>query len=224
MVIKYDNNDFARRFNSAIRTLNTGRNKDLTQTELGKLFGVSQPAAKKWLDGDAIPGREIILLMSQRLECSPEWLEYGVGTAPSWFNLELEPEAELELSASHSSQYTTINEAIYTLENAPVCEAEYTLQLGGGMLPNYPDPARFSCIPFDEDAKENAKYVVCRKPDSKSAIICMQTGPKGDRTILAQLVDGRRVDHPDYFLSYSSVEILCAIFDVASDSSLWSAD
>ena len=112
----------------------------------------------------------------------------------------------------------------YTLEDAPVCVDHYLLELDGDTIPGYAARSRFLCIPFDEDAQENGKYVVLKKSAAEPAVVCIQQGPKSSRTLLAELVGARRVDHPDYLHRYDAGEILCAIFDVVNDSSLWSRE
>ena len=44
------------------------------QTETGKLFGVSQNAARKWLQGEGMPARETLEIMAGALGVSYAWL------------------------------------------------------------------------------------------------------------------------------------------------------
>lgn len=46
---------------------------------LAKQFGVSQQAAKKWLDGDSYPGTETIVAIADWADVNVNWLLQGAG-------------------------------------------------------------------------------------------------------------------------------------------------
>jgi transcriptional regulator with XRE-family HTH domain len=49
------------------------------QTALAKQFGVSQQAARKWLDGESFPEVDKVIAMAEWLEVNVNWLLQGVG-------------------------------------------------------------------------------------------------------------------------------------------------
>ena len=49
------------------------------QTRLGKQFGVSQQAARKWLDGVTYPETEKVLAMAEWAQVNINWLLQGAG-------------------------------------------------------------------------------------------------------------------------------------------------
>jgi SOS-response transcriptional repressor LexA len=49
------------------------------QVTLGKMFGVSQKAANKWLEGISLPDTMRIAVIAERLKVNVEWLTYGRG-------------------------------------------------------------------------------------------------------------------------------------------------
>jgi SOS-response transcriptional repressor LexA len=49
------------------------------QVQVGKLFGVSQKAASKWLEGVSLPDTMRIAVIAEKLKVNVEWLTYGNG-------------------------------------------------------------------------------------------------------------------------------------------------
>jgi SOS-response transcriptional repressor LexA len=49
------------------------------QVQLGKMFGVSQKAANKWLEGLSLPDTMRIAVIAEHLKVNVEWLSYGSG-------------------------------------------------------------------------------------------------------------------------------------------------
>ena len=49
------------------------------QVTVGKMFGVSQKAANKWLEGISLPDTMRIAVIAEKLNVNVEWLTYGVG-------------------------------------------------------------------------------------------------------------------------------------------------
>jgi SOS-response transcriptional repressor LexA len=49
------------------------------QVQVGKLFGVSQKAASKWLEGLSLPDTMRIAVIAEKLKVNVEWLTYGTG-------------------------------------------------------------------------------------------------------------------------------------------------
>lgn len=49
------------------------------QVQVGKLFGVSQKAASKWLEGLSLPDTMRIAVIAEKLKVNVEWLTYGSG-------------------------------------------------------------------------------------------------------------------------------------------------
>lgn len=51
----------------------------MSQTDLGKIVGVSKVAVSQWENGDTQPNGENLLKMAQALDCPPEWILSGIG-------------------------------------------------------------------------------------------------------------------------------------------------
>lgn len=49
------------------------------QVMVGKMFGVSQKAANKWLEGASLPDTMRIAVIAEKLNVNVEWLTYGTG-------------------------------------------------------------------------------------------------------------------------------------------------
>jgi SOS-response transcriptional repressor LexA len=49
------------------------------QVTVGKMFGVSQKAANKWLEGVSLPDTMRIAIIAEKLKVNVEWLTYGAG-------------------------------------------------------------------------------------------------------------------------------------------------
>lgn len=73
--------DFARRLNDAIDESPFGipAKGDGRSSAVGKLFGVSQRAAWKWLAGEGYPQLGRAISIAKRLKISVEWLLTGQG-------------------------------------------------------------------------------------------------------------------------------------------------
>ena len=55
------------------------KNLHLTQTEFGKQIGCSQTAVAKYESGMVVPDQPIRLLICQKYNVNPDWLERGEG-------------------------------------------------------------------------------------------------------------------------------------------------
>lgn len=55
------------------------KNLRLTQTEFGRQIGCSQTAVAKYESGLVVPDQPIRMLICQRFNVNPEWLETGEG-------------------------------------------------------------------------------------------------------------------------------------------------
>jgi transcriptional regulator with XRE-family HTH domain len=49
------------------------------QTRLAKQFGVSQQAARKWLEAEGFPGTEMIIALAEWAQVNVNWLLQGAG-------------------------------------------------------------------------------------------------------------------------------------------------
>ncbi|MBT4837469.1 MAG: helix-turn-helix domain-containing protein [Methylococcales bacterium] len=67
-------NEFSKRFKLALKNLGVSENE---QKRLGKLFGVSGQAVKKWIDGQAMPSTSRIPEIARILGVQCSWLQYG---------------------------------------------------------------------------------------------------------------------------------------------------
>jgi len=65
---------FSERFKQALDEAGLGPKSETTQKELGRLFGVSGQAVKKWLDGDSIPAAERAPVVAKQLGVRRAWL------------------------------------------------------------------------------------------------------------------------------------------------------
>lgn len=74
---KSEKEQFARRLHLALDQQGIPRRG--RQTRLGKMFGVSQKAAGKWLSADAIPSMERSIEITKALDVCLEWLLTGRG-------------------------------------------------------------------------------------------------------------------------------------------------
>lgn len=69
---------FAARVNETCDKLGIARKN--RQTELGRLFGVTQKAARKWLVGEGFPDTAICIQMALKAGVSFDWLMTGRGS------------------------------------------------------------------------------------------------------------------------------------------------
>ena len=81
--------EFAKRLNDlcdAARIPPKGKNR---QAIVGKIFGVSQKAARNWLEGEGLPHGDRIIRMAKHFGASIEWLWTGRG--PKYLSVAYEP-------------------------------------------------------------------------------------------------------------------------------------
>lgn len=79
VVIRWDGERlaFAKRLNLACDRAGIAAKGSGRQVALGKLFGVSQNGARKWLEGEAIPNTKRLPAMARMLGVTTEWLLTG---------------------------------------------------------------------------------------------------------------------------------------------------
>lgn len=70
---------FSKRLNHALDLYGIPPKGKGRQVQLGKLFGVSQKAANKWLEGISLPDTMRIATIAEKLKVNVEWLTYGAG-------------------------------------------------------------------------------------------------------------------------------------------------
>lgn len=71
---QYERDAFAQRFNQALQAAGY---KDLKWRELADIFGVSIEGVRKWARGQGLPTTARINQISEILNVSPEWLQFG---------------------------------------------------------------------------------------------------------------------------------------------------
>jgi transcriptional regulator with XRE-family HTH domain len=69
--------DFAARLNHALDRAGVPPKSRGRQSAVGKMFGVSQKGARKWLEGEAMPDTRRLPGIAQTLGISAEWLLTG---------------------------------------------------------------------------------------------------------------------------------------------------
>lgn len=74
MVTQPDKRVFAKRFNEALDRRGIPPGGEGRQKRVAKLFGVSQPAAWKWISGNGMPDTKKLPTIAKKLACSVEWL------------------------------------------------------------------------------------------------------------------------------------------------------
>ncbi|HKJ87575.1 MAG TPA: helix-turn-helix transcriptional regulator, partial [Gammaproteobacteria bacterium] len=92
-----ERDQFSERLNEALDSAGIPAKGKGRQTKVGKMFGVSQKGARKWLEGEAIPATARIREMAARLNVSAEWLLTGHGSMERG----TEPRARQELQRTH---------------------------------------------------------------------------------------------------------------------------
>ncbi|AMO55650.1 LexA family protein [Endozoicomonas montiporae] len=75
--------DFAKRLNQALDKINFPVKGKGRQLELAKMFGISQHAARKWLEGESMPNTKRLPELAGRLQVTTEWLLSGRDLGPS---------------------------------------------------------------------------------------------------------------------------------------------
>lgn len=70
---------FAKRLNQALDLYGVPPKGKGRQVTVGKMFGVSQKAANKWLEAISLPDTMRIATIAEKLKVNVEWLTYGTG-------------------------------------------------------------------------------------------------------------------------------------------------
>lgn len=70
---------FSQRLNSLLNYYNAPGKHEGRQVLLSKKMGVSQEAARKWLEGESIPREDKIIQLCQIYPCRKSWLQHGEG-------------------------------------------------------------------------------------------------------------------------------------------------
>lgn len=70
---------FSKRLNHALDLFGVPPKGKGRQVQVGKIFGVSQKAANKWLEGISLPDTMRIAVIAEHLKVNVEWLTYGTG-------------------------------------------------------------------------------------------------------------------------------------------------
>ncbi len=68
---------FANRLNQALNDSGYPVKGENRQAIVGKIFGVTQKAARKWLEGEGMPTLERCIIISKQLDVNFEWLMTG---------------------------------------------------------------------------------------------------------------------------------------------------
>ncbi len=93
---------FATRINLVADILEIPPKGDNRQQLLGKMFGVSQEAARKWLAGESLPQMEKCIEIAKKSNVSIEWLLTGRGVA----QFDKTPEAQVLVAMQHMDEST----------------------------------------------------------------------------------------------------------------------
>ncbi len=70
---------FSKRLNHALDLFGVPPKGKGRQVTVGKMFGVSQKAANKWLEAISLPDTMRIAVIAEKLGVNVEWLTYGIG-------------------------------------------------------------------------------------------------------------------------------------------------
>jgi len=90
---------FAQRLNQALDEAGIPRKGHGRQALVGKMFGMSQKGARKWLEGESLPDTARIPQIAQRLGVRSEWLLSGLGPKRSGESQVQEPGGPYPLPA-----------------------------------------------------------------------------------------------------------------------------
>ena len=71
--------EFAKRMNKVADWLGIPPKGNNRQSALGKIFGVSQESARKWLEGESLPQTQKCIEIAKRAKVSFDWLMTGRG-------------------------------------------------------------------------------------------------------------------------------------------------
>lgn len=146
MVTVGDRMAFSVRFNEVLSENGFPDQGKGRQKAVARAFGVSQPAARKWMIGEAIPGHPKIKEIASRFKIRSEWLEYGEG--PKY------------PSTSHSTEVDEGLLAIASKESAPA---------------NYPKAFRPILTAYNEggEAKKRALEMMAALPEEEMAALLL---------------------------------------------------
>jgi hypothetical protein len=71
--------EFSARLNEALDDMGIPTKDKGRQTTAGRLFGVSQKGARKWLEGEGLPHTKRIPKIAAKVNVRQEWLLFGLG-------------------------------------------------------------------------------------------------------------------------------------------------
>jgi transcriptional regulator with XRE-family HTH domain len=81
-MLRDEKKEFSKRLHIALESSGAsggGRHRPYTQESVGKMFGVSQKGARKWLKGEGFPKTEQCIAIAKKLDVALEWLMTGKG-------------------------------------------------------------------------------------------------------------------------------------------------
>lgn len=97
-----EKNEFAERMNKVADMLGVPPKGANRQQIFGKLFGVSQESARKWLSGESFPQTEKCIEIAKKAKVSIEWLLTGRGVVM----YDNTPEAKVLLAMEYMDEKT----------------------------------------------------------------------------------------------------------------------
>lgn len=101
--------EFAKRMNKVADLLGIPEKGKNRQMLLGKKFGVSQEAARKWLSGESIPRDQICIAIAKEADINYEWLKTGRG------NIKNIPPAESKQKITKNEE-DSINDPLFSIK------------------------------------------------------------------------------------------------------------
>ena len=81
-MLRDEKKEFSKRLHIALESSGVnggGRHRPYTQESVGKMFGVGQKGARKWLKGEGLPKMEQCIAIARKLDVALEWLMTGRG-------------------------------------------------------------------------------------------------------------------------------------------------
>ena len=80
-MLRDEKKEFSKRLHIALESSRAGggRRRPYTQESVGRIFGVSQKGARKWLKGEGLPKMEQCIVIAKKLDVAIEWLMKGEG-------------------------------------------------------------------------------------------------------------------------------------------------
>lgn len=198
MVPRPQKDEFSRRLNAVLDDAGFAPKGRGRQVQLGNLFGVSQKGARKWLEGEAIPGMGRLEQIGRRFGVRVEWLLTGRGPrreADSISNVEPGPDMQGSyplISWVQAGQWCEImdNFAPGDAEDWLPCSVKVGPQtfvlrvVGVSMEPRFREGELIFVDPDREPA--NGSFVVVRLEDSQEATF-KQLVQEGGRQYLKAL-------------------------------------